>query len=403
MYSITAAPPMDIPTGNRYSNRHRRSHKCILLSMVNQGKPQPRGWARYVIGTASIALALSACSQNAAPLAEPEPASVSATPDTPELSNEIEQDLQAPWAVSFTTDGAALITERDSATVSWRSPEGDRIELGVIPGVDNEGEGGLLGIAIDPSDAQAFFVYFTAETDNRIERFEFTEDGIGNSTPILTGIPKAGYHNGGRIAFGSDGNLYVGTGDAGEPDLAQDPDSLAGKVLRVTSTGEVPPDNPNPDSPVWTLGHRNVQGLAVDDDGRMWASEFGTSIADELNVLVPGGNYGWPLYEGAAGADGFIDPAAQWTPTSLASPSGIAYVGGATPAIYVASLRGEVLWQVPVVGDRAGEPRAVELGELGRLRAVDLAPDGQLWLMTNNTDGRGEPRPGDDRIIELRL
>ncbi len=168
----------------------------------------------------------------------------------------------------------------------------------------------------------------------------------------------------------------------------------------------MPSDNPFPGSPVYSVGHRNVQGLAFDSAGRLWATEFGAKDADELNRIDPGGNYGWPIVEGMATTDspqlpdGYVDPQAQWSPTSLASPSGIAIVDDVA---YVASLRGEVLWQVPLVGDRAGEPIALDLGELGRLRTIEAMPDGTLWLMTSNTDGRGDARDGDDRILVLRL
>ena len=239
----------------------------------------------------------------------------------------------------------------------------------------------------------------TTETDNRVIRVPL-DDPSAAPEDILTGIPKAGIHNGGRIAFGPDGDLYVATGDAGQPDLAQDPASLAGKILRVDPEGGVPDDNPFPASPVWSLGHRNVQGLAFDSQGRLWATEFGSKDADELNLIEPGANYGWPLVEGTGNDPAYVNPQAQWTPTSLASPSGLAIVDDVA---YVASLRGEVLWQVPLVDGRAATPIALDLGDLGRLRTVEALPDGSLWLMTSNTDGRGDPRDADDRILVLKL
>ncbi len=361
---------------------------------------KPR-WVVTLIAAASLSLA--ACGQGGTPAATPTPVPVDQPPAEVTLAGVVQTDLAAPWAVAFTPDGGALITERDTGLVRYRSGQGEITDLGVVPEVVAEGEGGLLGITLDPRNPDIMFVYITAASDNRILRMPWSTVGLGDATVILDGIEKATFHNGGRIIIGPDGHLYVGTGDAGEPDIAQDPTRLAGKVLRVTTDGEVPPGNPISDSPVWTLGHRNVQGLAFDAQGQLWASEFGTSIADELNVLTAGGNYGWPIHEGAAQAPGFIDPVAQWSPTSLASPSGIAITTDASPAVYVASLRGEVLWQVPIQDGRAGEPRAVELGDLGRLRTVDVTPQGSLWLTTNNTDGRGEPRPTDDRIVELKL
>ena len=235
-----------------------------------------------------------------------------------------------------------------------------------------------------------------------------TADGQrGKETTIRVKIPK-GIAGGQRIRCGGmgypgvnggpEGDLYVATGDAGEPDSAQDLDSLAGKILRTSPDGSIPRDNPFPDSAVWSLGHRNVQGLAFDSAGRLWATEFGTNIADELNLITPGGNYGWPAVEGTGGGTDYIDPQAQWAPTSLASPSGVAILGDVA---YVASLRGEVVWQVPLVGDRAGTPIALDLGSLGRLRTIQAMPDGTLWLITSNTDGRGDPRDADDRILAL--
>ncbi len=307
-------------------------------------------------------------------------------------------DLVSPWGLARLDDGSALVSERDTGRIVQVAADGSQTEIAQIPQAAPDGEGGLLGIAIDPSGAW-LYAYVTTETDNRVIRVPL-DDPSAAPEDILTGIPKAGIHNGGRIAFGPDGDLYVATGDAGQPDLAQDPDSLAGKILRVDPEGGVPEDNPFPASPVWSLGHRNVQGLAFDSQGRLWATEFGSKDADELNLIEPGANYGWPLVEGTGNDPAYVNPQAQWTPTSLASPSGLAIVDDVA---YVASLRGEVLWQVPLVDGRAATPIALDLGDLGRLRTVEALPDGSLWLMTSNTDGRGDPRDADDRILVLKL
>ena len=343
------------------------------------------------------------------PASAPTPIDPTAPLAVASIGDTVTEDLTSPWGLVSVDGDRHLISERDTGRVWLLDSTGERTELGVVPDVRAEGEGGLLGLAVPPdsgaSSEGVLYAYLTTDVDNRVVRLPWSPAGLGEPEVIIEGIPRATIHNGGRLAFGPDGMLYIATGDAAEPELAQDPDSLAGKVLRITSDGEIPADNPFPESPVYTLGHRNVQGLAFADDGsaRVWASEFGTSIADELNLLVPGGNYGWPVVEGAADLPPYIDPIAQWSPTSLASPSGIAYVGGESPAVYVASLRGQVLWQVPVVGDGAGEPVALDLGALGRLRTVTAQPDGSLWLMTSNTDGRGEPGPTDDVIVEVRL
>lgn len=337
---------------------------------------------------------LAACGGSSPPAATPTPAPVSTPPASLAVTGTVVEGLSAPWDVAVLPDGSALVTERDSARIV-RVQDGVATEVRVVPGVVPDGEGGLLGLAVRDDSVYA---YLTAADDNRVVRMAWDGQGLGEPEPVVTGIPKSGIHNGGRIAFGPDGMLYIATGDAAEPDLAQDPASLAGKILRVTPDGDVPQDNPTAGSPVFSLGHRNVQGLAFDDSGQLWASEFGTSSADELNVIIPGGNYGWPIHEGAAADPAYIDPVAQWSPTSLASPSGIAILDD---VVYVASLRGQVLWQVPIVGDSAGEPVAAQLGDLGRLRTVIVGPDGRLWLMTSNTDGRGEPREGDDRVVVL--
>ena len=314
----------------------------------------------------------------------------------------ITDGLQSPWGLAFLPDGSALVTERDSARVLRIDPAtGTATPIGRVRGVVPGGEGGLLGIAVPPGPAPTtLYAYATTATDNRVLALGWNGSRITGQRPILTGIPKAQIHNGGRLAFGPDGMLYVATGDAAQVQLAGDRRSLAGKVLRITPDGKPAPGNPYRGSPVWSIGHRNIQGLAFDSSGRLLASEFGTQLADELNVIKPGRNYGWPRYEGPAKDRRFVDPIATWSPTSKASPSGIAILG---PNVFVASLRGEVLWDVPLRGAGAGEPKALDLGELGRLRTVAVAPDRSLWLMTSNTDGRGDPRSGDDRLLRISV
>ncbi len=285
------------------------------------------------------------------------------------------------------------------------SPERLAAPIGTVPDVADNGEGGLLGIVASPTfeDDQLIYAYVTTNIDNRVITMELGDDVLRNPMPILTGIPDESYHDGGRLLFGPDGMLYVTTGDAGVPENAQDLSSLSGKILRVNADGSVPDDNPFAGSPVWSYGHRNVQGLAFDDDGRLWASEFGSSAYDELNLIEPGANYGWPEVEGVGGevseTSGFVDPQVTW-PTSEASPSGLAWLGG---VLYMGALRGERLWEIPVSGDTAQEPTAALEGELGRIRTVVVAPDGDLWLTTSNTDGRGDPRDGDDRVVRVSL
>ncbi|MDC3002416.1 PQQ-dependent sugar dehydrogenase [Actinomycetota bacterium] len=322
----------------------------------------------------------------------------------------VARSLTSPWGLAFLPDGSALVSERDTGLVrriagrSNGSPARSLTKtstVGTVGGVRAGGEGGLLGIAVPPTprgtQPEVIFAYLTTARDNRVVRIDWDGRSLGRQTPIVTGIPKNTYHNGGRILVDDD-VLYIATGDAGIPELAQDRTSLAGKVLRVDFDGAPATGNPIDGSRIFTLGHRNVQGLALDAAGRLWATEFGTSKADELNLLRPGRNYGWPVVEGRSSKRGFTNPKVTWSPTSTASPSGLAIQDGAA---YVASLRGEVLWRVPLKGTRAGKPKAVDLGEQSRLRTVAAAPDGRLWLSTSNTDGRGDPGSRDDRMLSL--
>ncbi len=295
-------------------------------------------------------------------------------------------------------EGGFLVSERDTATILRVSPDGSRTELGRVPGVAPGGEGGLLGLALHPRDPSVLYAYTTAASDNRVLAIPLTATGLGPARTIVTGIPKASIHNGGRLAFGPDGYLYVGTGDANNRGTAQDRSALGGKILRVTSEGAPAPGNPDPGSPMWSYGHRNVQGFAWDSAGRMWASEFGQNTWDELNLISPGSNYGWPLVEGRAGRSGLVDPVVQWSPAE-SSPSGLAV--GPDGAVYLAALRGQSLWRVPLNADgSAGEPERLLQGRYGRLRDVLTGPDGRLWVVSNNTS-RGTPRPGDDRVVSL--
>jgi len=304
--------------------------------------------------------------------------------------------LVAPWGLAFLPDGTALVTERDSARILSVTPGGAVKEVQRLPEVDGGGEGGLLGIAVSPAyeTDKAVFVYYTTATDNRIARLTLG----GPPTPIVTGIPRSGIHNGGRIAFGPDGFLYAGTGDASQTGRSQDRASLGGKVLRMTAAGRPAPGNPFPGSLVWSLGHRNVQGLAWDEQKRLWASEFGQSRFDEVNLILPGRNYGWPTVEGTSTDRRFVNPLVTWQ-TSVASPSGAAVAGS---TLVVAALRGQRLWAVPLDGKGGvGEPQSVLEKEYGRLRHVANAPDGSLWVLTSNRDGRGQPTEDDDRIIRI--
>ncbi|MFI6880915.1 PQQ-dependent sugar dehydrogenase [Streptomyces sp. NPDC050400] len=320
----------------------------------------------------------------------------------------VTEDLKSPWGLAPLPEGGLLVSSRDEGTITRVDTKtGKKTELGSVPGVAPAGEGGLLGLALSPSYASDHMVYayFTTESDNRIARMQYDEkkpagEQLGAPDTVFKGIPKGTNHNGGRIAFGPDDLLYVGTGETYKTELAQDKKSTGGKILRLTPEGEPAPGNPFGDSPVYSYGHRNVQGLAWDKDKRLWASEFGQDTWDELNNIVAGDDYGWPDAEGKGGGSGFHDPIAQWH-TQDASPSGIAYAEG---SIWMAGLRGERLWRVPLDGTKAAhDPQAFLEGKYGRLRTVVAAGGDKLWLVTSETDTRGTPGKGDDRILELKV
>ncbi|MFE0808255.1 PQQ-dependent sugar dehydrogenase [Streptomyces sp. NPDC058848] len=325
-----------------------------------------------------------------------------------EVVRTVATGLKSPWGLAPLPGGGLLVSSRDEATITRVDEKtGEKTELGEVPGVAASGEGGLLGIALSPDYAsdQMVYAYFTSASDNRIVRMRYdgkkpSGEQLGEPDTVFRGIPKGVIHNGGRIAFGPDKMLYAGTGESGDTGLSQDKESLGGKILRMTPDGEPAPGNPFPDSVVYSYGHRNVQGLAWDDEQRLFAAEFGQDTWDELNAVKPGDNYGWPEAEGKGGGSGFHDPLAQWS-TDEASPSGVAFAEG---SVWMAGLRGEQLWRVPLKGtEAAADPQAFLEGEYGRLRTVVAAGGDRLWLVTSNTDGRGDAEEDDDRILELRI
>jgi glucose/arabinose dehydrogenase len=380
--------------------RMHRSTRHVLLALLS----------------AATVAALTACSAPAplptvtrTPTATPRPTAssspVAAIPWQPgEQTTDLATGLDAPWSAVPLPSGSTLISERDSGDVMERLPQGGLRQAGTVPGVVHTGESGLLGLAVPPGSSPPYlYAYETTADDNRVVRLPLTgvpgSYALGAPEPIVTGIPKAANHDGGRIAFGPDGMLYITAGDASEPARAQDVGSLGGKILRVTPEGNVPSDNPFPGSPVWSFGHRNPQGIGWDSHGTMWASEFGQNTWDELNIITPGSNYGWPAVEGIGGDPAYTDPVQQWS-TDEASPSGLAIVGD---TIFIAGLGGERLWTVwSTDGHAPVTAEAFFDGDLGRLRDV-VARGDRIWLLTNDTDGRGDPRPGDDRLVEVPL
>jgi glucose/arabinose dehydrogenase len=305
--------------------------------------------------------------------------------------------LVVPWGMAFLPDGSALVSERNSGRVLQLRVGQAPQPVATINGVSATGEAGLLGLAVSPTYAQDQWVYayFTSASDNRIVRFRLASPQT--QPVILSGLARASIHDGGRIAFGPDGMLYAGVGDANNAATAQNQQSLNGKILRMTPTGGVPAGNPFGNL-VYSMGHRNVQGLAWDAQGRMWASEFGQNTWDEINQIVAGGNYGWPTVEGMGTNPQFRNPAVVWT-TAEASPSGLAF---ANNTLFAAALRGQRLWTVPVNSNgTTGTPVAELQGQYGRLRTVMRGPDGWLWVATSNRDGRGTPVAADDRVLRF--
>jgi glucose/arabinose dehydrogenase len=311
--------------------------------------------------------------------------------------------LAIPWEIAFLPDGSLLVTERPGRLLKITN------NRTVIPvqGVRHIGEGGLLGLAVHPDFSRNHWLYIYLTTSqgsglrNRVERYRLDGEHLAEREVILDNIPGAQYHDGGRLAFGPDNLLYITTGDAGSEANAQNKESLAGKILRLTDEGDIPPGNPF-GSAVYSYGHRNSQGLAWDAAGRLWATEHGRSGVrsgfDELNLIEPGKNYGWPDIQGDERAAGMVSPVIHSGASDIWAPAGAAILGD---SIFFAGLRGASLYEVQLNGFSAENLTAHFASQFGRLRAVVVGPDGQLYITTSNTDGRGQPQAGDDKIIRI--
>lgn len=371
---------------------------------------------------AALPVALAGCADDQQ--AEPVPADSSAAPVMPtavgtssapapvpraaagvRVVRTVATGLDVPWGLAELPDGRVLVGERDTGRIDRLDvASGQRRTIGrvaaAVSNVASGGEAGLLGLAVSPRFAldHRVYAYYSTSHDNRIAWLPLRHGRLGRPHVILAGIPLGIHHDGGRLAFGPDGLLYAGTGETGVPDLAQQLSSLGGKILRMTRTGRAAPGNPF-GTLVYSYGHRNVQGLAFDPDGRLWASEFGDHTADELNLIEAGRDYGWPAVEGMGSDPAYTNPVATWG-TDEDSPSGIAYAHG---AIWMAALHGARLWRIPLHGATAGQPQAFLTDRFGRLRSVLALGPHRLLVTTSNRDGRGTVRPGDDRILLLRV
>jgi glucose/arabinose dehydrogenase len=360
------------------------------------------------------------------------PADKSARGDALVSTTTLVRHLDLPWGVTFLPDGSALVTERRTLRIlkvgPKRQPDGELTvtPVATIRDANSDNEGGLMGIVASPDFARnrTVFIFYTTTVDNRIAKLRLG----GRPQPIVTGLPHAGVHNGGRLAFGPDGYLYASTGDASRGEYAQHLDNLGGKILRMTTDGKPAPGNPFHNSLVWSYGHRNPEGMAWDSKGNMYVTEIGEANWDELNLVRPGKNYGWPKVEGIGNDPAYVDPLVTWHP-EVGVSADIA-IEGRTAVI--SCLRGQRIYLVGLDGATAhsvttrrvagggddapsmrwrpdagvaGRPTEALTAAYGRLRTAINAPDGSIWLTTSNRDGRNEHGAAidDDRIVRLTL
>lgn len=321
--------------------------------------------------------------------------------ENPKTTEVIATNLNIPWEIAFLPSGEMLVTERGGKLLKL-SNSAKKI-ISEIYGVKHIGEGGLLGLTLDPNFKLNKFIYLYSTTDqkgelsNRVERYKLNGDKLDERELLLDGIKGSSTHDGGRLAFGPDRNLYITTGDAGNPNSAQDKNSLNGKVLRIKSNGSIPEDNPF-NNAVYSFGHRNPQGITWDKDGNLWITEHGPSGNDEINLIVNGGNYGWPEIKGMLTKDGMISPVIESGKNDTWAPAGLTHKDG---YLFFAGLRSQTLYQAKIGSNNSLTLQSSLKNEFGRLRSVVVGPDGNLYLATSNTDGRGIAKEGDDKIIKI--
>jgi len=317
-------------------------------------------------------------------------------------------DLEIPWDIAFLPEGGMLVVERPGRLLFVK--DGERKEI-AIAGITHAGEGGLLGLTLHPRflENKSMYLYMSSgysasETRNRVERYRLEHNSLSDKKIIVEHIPGALYHDGGRMEFGPDGFLYITTGDATRANIAQDKNSLGGKILRVRDDGSIPEGNPF-HTAVWSYGHRNPQGIAWDKEGRLWETEHGRTGAgglvtgmDEVNLITSGQNYGWPEIEGDEVRSGMIAPVINSGASETWAPASLAYLNG---SLFFGGLKGEALYEVVLEGEKIKEFKTHFKNEFGRIRTVRVGPDKMLYLTTSNRDGRGKPEAGDDKIIRV--